>query len=296
MRKSVYESRKGDYRNIFINGYAPYFPFLVEQVGTDYCDKDYFLERNNSSLSVIGYTFTGKGIIIQDGKKYVVEENQFFILQNEHSHCYFPKENWAFCWFNIVGNFNRIIEFFGLSNHVVISCNLGTSFSSAVNKCIKAEDGLLKAQIFAQSFIISLLPHFKNAVISESDNKTDIESKIKIALEKVCFSQYSFTSICSKLGITERHAQRLFKQKYGVSPHEYVLQLRYQEACSLLMLPSQTIKEIAYVLGFNDEKYFSVFFKKRSGFYPSTYRKLVRKWLLYNINARTLHNVINDVK
>lgn len=275
---NIYETRIGDYRNIFLSEYSNVFPFLIEQVGTDYCKSDYYLVRKDSPLTVLGYTFAGKGIIIENGKEYTVEENQFFLVRSGNSHSYYPKDNWAFCWFNIVGDFDKVLDFYGLSNEVILSCPpIGMSFSSAVNKCIKAEDGLLNAQIFAQSFILSLLPHFKQSVMTDHDEEKQIETKLKIALEKVCFTQYSFSTLCANLGITERHAQRLFKQKYGTSPHEYVLQLRYQEACSLLMLPSHTVKEIAYILGFSDEKYFSSFFKKRSGFYPSVYRKLVNK-------------------
>ena len=276
MVKDFYETRKGDYRNIYTKDCIGSFPFVVEQVGTDYCDDDYYLERNNSPLSVIGYTILGSGIIVQDGNKYTVHENQFFILKSGHSHCYYPKEKWAFCWFNVIGDFNKLLDFYGLSNDVVISYPAGITFSSTVNKCIKAEAGLFNAQVSAQSFLISLMPHLKKSIII-NNSEGQIEEKIKIQLEKLCFTQYSFSSICSKLGITERHAQRLFKKKYGFTPHEYVLQLRYQEACSLLMLASYSIKEIAYVLGFADEKYFSIFFKKRSGFSPSTYRKLVNK-------------------
>ena len=275
---NIYETRIGDYRNIFLSEYSNVFPFLIEQVGTDYCKRDYYLVRKNSPLTVLGYTFAGKGIIVENDKEYTVEENQFFLVRSGNNHSYYPKDNWAFCWFNIVGDFDKVLDFYGLSNEVILSCPpIGMSFSSAVNKCIKAEDGLLNAQIFAQSFILSLLPYFKQSVMTDHDEEKKIETKLKIALEKVCFTQYSFSTLCANLGITERHAQRLFKQKYGTSPHEYVLQLRYQEACSLLMLPSHTIKEIAYILGFSDEKYFSLFFKKRSGFYPSMYRKLINK-------------------
>lgn len=276
--RGLYDNRSGDYRNLYSQDFAKNFPFSVEQVGTDYCSEEYFLSRENSPLSVVGYTFQGRGILHQDGKTYRVEENQFFILKSGLSHSYYPKKNWAFCWFNVIGDLEKLLSLYGIDREVVFYCPpMNAPFLDAVSYCVKAENGIYNAQLHGQSFLLSLLPQLRYATFFNYDDELKIEMKLKIMLEKHCFTKYDFSEICSRLGITKRHAQRVFKEKYGISPHEYVLQLRYQQACSLLMLPSHTIKEIAFMLGFSDEKYFSNFFKNRSGFYPNIYRKLVKK-------------------
>ena len=276
--RGLYENRIGDYRNLNLPEYNKRFPFTVEQVGTDYCNEEYYLERNDSVLSVVGYTVSGKGVLVEDGKTHFTEQNQIFILQNGHSHYYYPQKEWAFCWFNILGDFESVLGVYGLKEHTVFDCpQLLTRFSDTVNACVKAETGLFNTQIAAQSFLASLLPYLKSATIVDSYADRTLESRLKIMLERVCFTAYDFRKICSDFGITERHAQRIFKEKYGVTPHEYALRLRYQEACSLLMLPTLTVKEIAFKLGFTDEKYFSVFFRRRSGFSPAIYRKLIKK-------------------
>lgn len=62
------------------------------------------------------------------------------------------------------------------------------------------------------------------------------------------------------------------KTLIGVTPNEYLNQIRFQIARELLEKNQQsTIKAIAYAVGFKDEKNFSRNFKKRFGKYPSEY-------------------------
>jgi len=48
------------------------------------------------------------------------------------------------------------------------------------------------------------------------------------------------------------------------------------KACTLLINEDKTINQIAGMLGFQNQSYFSKFFKKKMGVSPSEYRKGVR--------------------
>ena len=66
-----------------------------------------------------------------------------------------------------------------------------------------------------------------------------------------------------------------FEAFLGVSPWEYVGNLRLERAKSLLETTSKSIYEIAPDVGM-DPKYFSDFFKTKMGVSPTTYRKSLR--------------------
>lgn len=66
---------------------------------------------------------------------------------------------------------------------------------------------------------------------------------------------------------------RLFKKETGITPKEYILQIRLEHARSLLSGTTSKITTIASECGFNDTSYFSLFFKKRFGKTPIEYRK-----------------------
>ncbi|UVI27331.1 AraC family transcriptional regulator [Paenibacillus spongiae] len=65
---------------------------------------------------------------------------------------------------------------------------------------------------------------------------------------------------------------RLFKLKTGMNMQEYIHRLKVSKAKAMLYQTSLSIKEIAYALGFQDEKYFMKLFKKHENLTPSEYR------------------------
>lgn len=62
------------------------------------------------------------------------------------------------------------------------------------------------------------------------------------------------------------------RQLVGVSPSDFLRQVRMQRARQLVEKSSMTFSQIAYAVGFTDPKYFSKCFKKETGMTPSEYR------------------------
>ena len=66
---------------------------------------------------------------------------------------------------------------------------------------------------------------------------------------------------------------RKLKLLVGVTPTEFLRQVRIQRAIQLITLSKKPVSEIAYSVGFSDPKYFSKCFKKETGMSPSEYRE-----------------------
>ena len=67
---------------------------------------------------------------------------------------------------------------------------------------------------------------------------------------------------------------RRFKAYTGMNPSDYVISLRLQRAKTLLSDTDIYIRDIAFRCGFENEYYFSNFFKKHTSYSPSAFRKL----------------------
>lgn len=88
-----------------------------------------------------------------------------------------------------------------------------------------------------------------------------------------CNPQISIESVCAAAFVSVSTLQRSFAKYYGMSPWQYLIQLRMNQALELLKENELTVKEICFACGFTDEKYFSRAFKKRYGSPPSQFRK-----------------------
>ena len=62
------------------------------------------------------------------------------------------------------------------------------------------------------------------------------------------------------------------RELVGVSPSDFLKQVRMQRACQLLAKSRLSVAEVAYAIGFTDPKYFTKCFKKDTGMTPTEYR------------------------
>lgn len=75
--------------------------------------------------------------------------------------------------------------------------------------------------------------------------------------------------------ISPSHFFALFKRHTGCAPIDYFIRLRMRRACDLLSSTSLSVKEVAAVLGYDDQFYFSRVFKSVNRVAPSEYRALL---------------------
>ena len=70
---------------------------------------------------------------------------------------------------------------------------------------------------------------------------------------------------------------RNFKKVYGVSPKQYILNIRMNNAQNLLESTDYTVAEIAAIVGYDNALYFSRIYHKQKGQAPSDYRKKMKE-------------------
>jgi transcriptional regulator GlxA family with amidase domain len=81
------------------------------------------------------------------------------------------------------------------------------------------------------------------------------------------------TTMVERTGLPERTIKRRFAKATGVSPLDYVHNLRIEEAKQMLESSETPIEEIAAEVGYQEPGFFRRLFKRRVGITPGAYRK-----------------------
>jgi AraC-like DNA-binding protein len=75
--------------------------------------------------------------------------------------------------------------------------------------------------------------------------------------------------------MSQSHFFRCFKQEFGISPVEFIIQQRLHFAKTLLTSPRSSVTDACFRAGFNSVNYFCTVFKKYEGVSPKEYRQKI---------------------
>lgn len=107
----------------------------------------------------------------------------------------------------------------------------------------------------ASSVDARFLEEFKNIIRAEFTNP-----------------DFTIENLCEQMGFSRSQLYKKIKLLLGVSAVDYLQEMRLREAMHLLTTTALTISEIAYRVGYSDQRYFSNRFKKFTGMTPGEYR------------------------
>ena len=79
--------------------------------------------------------------------------------------------------------------------------------------------------------------------------------------------------VAAHLHVNANHLIRLFKKHLGISPNQYLADLRLAHARYMLLQSDSSVQEIAFACGFNTPSYFAKRFLERYGMLPKDARK-----------------------
>ena len=111
--------------------------------------------------------------------------------------------------------------------------------------------------------------------LSEEKNRL-----VEIAMEYVqehYYEKISLTDVAGKIGVTPGYLSTLFQKQLDQGFVDFLNGIRIARACAYLEQNYLKTYEIAYKVGFRDEKYFSKVFKKVKGCSPSEYKRTTQR-------------------
>lgn len=137
----------------------------------------------------------------------------------------------------------------------------------------------LKNALILQAHLIALLCDLNTDYqpLSTSKNKTAVAltNQFKELLHKNIRTHHLVADYASMLNVSPNHLTKTIKLITQKSPSKWIGETLVTEAKVLLFQSNQSISEIAFELGIDDQSYFSRLFKKYEGVSPLAFRKMI---------------------
>jgi AraC family transcriptional regulator, transcriptional activator of pobA len=240
---------------------------------------------------------TNDSLSIQmNGEEYIVKENDLLIIpphivrQSEEE----PNNCKAVCvaftpdFLLDTGLSQRHIDLFEfLFNSTGIHLQLAAEDASRIMTLMT----MLREKNFAEGdhpFTAEVVRHFFNVFQFElaglyhkysnhkknvHDHKEELLWRFLALVSKHVKSERSLQFYANRLFVTPKYLTQTVKKLSGKTAGEYIDELVIVEAKNLLRDPSLTIAQVADLMYFSDQFFFSKFFKRYTGINPSEYRK-----------------------
>lgn len=240
-------------------------------------DNTYHISRNlcDSSEYVALRTLRGNGILQIHNSEFIPLTKDSLIIFKKGSvreyRC--VDDGWEFYWMEFYGNeFDIPVT----NNCYTVQCD--ENEAEILCRCFN----LLQSNRDISCVMSSSL--FSSLLIGWVDQISKVPCQINHDIEKVIsyimkkpYDEISIPSLAIILGMSERNFRSFFKNQTGLSPKEFIVKKKMDACYELIQTTDMQIKDIANMLGFSNQYYFTRIFCKHFG-YPPTY---IRKYITH---------------
>ena len=124
-------------------------------------------------------------------------------------------------------------------------------------------------------WIIKVLDRFSECIYNiENINNFHIIKKSMEFINDNVSNNISLDSVAEYVYLSPSYFSRLFKKEMGMNFIDYLNKVRIEESKKYLTDLSISLSDIAHIVGFTDQSYYTKVFKKIEGISPGQYRKM----------------------
>lgn len=272
--------------SVSINPYPGTGEVAVLFSGHAQTEPRHLIEPQVLDYYLVHYIISGRGTYRCMGQEYeLVAGSSFFIFPGELAG-YGSDEHdpWRYRWVGFKGSaIDTMLSQMNISQHrpvvhtgrakrlQVLFHRIQMTLHAADPGCDIAAGGYMRLALAEYAREQNMVyPELRKPV---SDAERQVEQAVRwLTLQ---YSQpVSIDSMAQSLGYHRTYLSKIFKQQMGMSPMNFLLQIRMERA-KLLLYDNLTIEQIASSVGYSDPLYFSKQFKKWYGHSPSEFRQIL---------------------
>lgn len=263
--------------------------FYLHSFGKLYPDPGYIIYRNNNPETIIEFVTEGKGYIEYEGVTVTVEKGDCYILKHGKGHKYYSddKNPYGKIWITVSGKIiDDWIKIYNIDNPIFIREVDITPYYNQIKQIALGKDDYdneKKLMLLVHNILFDMgmtspktAEHQKSQTnyIKTNDN---ILIDVKKYIEKNCNERLLMKDTAAKFGMSTNTLNKMFTEKYGISPDKYHMSKKLESAVYFLEYTDLPIDVISETTGFFDRSHFRKAFTAVYGVTPAKYRNQARQ-------------------
>lgn len=253
----------------------------LDYCGTEDCKPGFQFGPYIRKSYLLHIVLEGCGTFISGDKTYDIQKGDVFFIFPGIMTTYRAdtKTPWTYAWIGFHGyraeemarrmNFSRENPVKRIANPQIPAQSIRQMLEA---KRLTGRDEMLRMSKMLETFV-NLMDEQSEDDRSNPEARSYVKSALNF-IHKNYKENVKINQIADDIGISRSYLTKIFRQEISLSPQEYLMNFRAQQAGYLLKHTDSSIKEIALNCGYGDAIAFSKAFKKMYSISPKQYREL----------------------
>ena len=248
--------------------------------GYEECPSGYGYGPKIRSYHLIHFVLYGKGELhINEHIFQLSAGDAFFIPAGKVSYYEASKEDpWCYAWVSFLGINSQmyLYQLMTSTDDVYIVHGLDNQkYKERIFEIISLQGVSTSRYFQANGILFQIMAMLFDDINFQESNwgKNSVVDEVKFYLDINYAEKIKLQDVAKSFGIHPNYLTRIFHEKYGISPKQYLISLKLKKARRLLTTTELSVSVISSSLGFDDQLAFSKIFKKEFAVSPSEYRK-----------------------
>lgn len=242
--------------------------------GANYlCTAPYRVDRKGFNAFLFFFIQSGEMYFEYRGRSFVACKNDVVLLDCNYQHYYYANEPVQFYWFHFHGACSAAY------------CDLLWKDSGALFKNLYALEGLfldilkmLPMEPVADDRISVTIHRILSLLNTNGHMHTPLSSQIIQAqqwMDAHFKENISISDVAEQVSLSRYYFSRRFREETGMTPHDYLMNVRISYAKDRLANHVESIEQIAYDCAFCSSSNFIQAFKTKTGITPHQFRSII---------------------
>ena len=254
----------------------------VQELGDFIAHEKYFTTREGLPSYLIKYTLSGEGRLLYKGQDEYLPPGCFYWIDcqnHQHYHTSERTRQWRVLWVHFYGGESTYLY------QKFLSANGGNIGRLPANSTIVPNLYALLdlyrnasasgADVRAAALLLQIMAECIDSAECKQD---DLQSRYVRQIQDYICAHYreriTLDVLANEISLNKFYLQKLFLQRTGQSPGEFLTGIRVNHAKELLRMTQKSVSAVALETGIENTSYFIRVFKTRENVTPAEFRRI----------------------